>query len=321
MRKIKKIHILITFIILFVLINSCNDMDKLNINPNGVDPDNAELNLLMPTIITGVGQNVVKLGFGEIAGVMQHTQKDGWMGGHNSYEWTNSSHDWGGYYGILRNVDEFHRKALKDKYEFHQGVALVMKAYVFGLIADLWGDAPYFDALKADAGEEYFKPVFDSQKDIYLAILNDLKVANNFLSKDKETYENISATQDVLYKGDVTKWRKFANSLALRYYMRLAAKEPEIAKQGIKEIVTQPNNFPLITQFSDDANIGYIGSSPGDSWPTSMKFDPDPSGEYMRLKMCSTLVEVLQKLGDPRLGIWANKIEIPLVLAIMTRSI
>jgi len=314
MIKIEKNYILIIFTILFTLMNSCKDLDELNINPNGVDPDVADLNLLMPTFITNVGQNVVNLGFGDIAGVMQHTQKDGWTGSHNSYEWTNNSHSWGGYYGILRNVDEFHQKAVKNNYEFHEGVALVMKAYVFGLIADLWGDAPLTDALKADLGEEYFKPVFDPQKDIYLSILNDLKDANIFLSKDKAIYENISATQDVLYKGNVAKWRKFANSLALRYYMRLAAKEPEIAKKGIQDIITQSNDFPLITHFSDDANIGYIGSSPGDSWPSTMEFEPNPSGDYMRLKMCSTLVKALQKLNDPRLGVWANKIEIPLVL-------
>ncbi|MDD3727434.1 MAG: SusD/RagB family nutrient-binding outer membrane lipoprotein, partial [Dysgonamonadaceae bacterium] len=213
MIKIEKNYILIIFTILFTLMNSCKDLDELNINPNGVDPDVADLNLLMPTFITNVGQNVVNLGFGDIAGVMQHTQKDGWTGSHNSYEWTNNSHSWGGYYGILRNVDEFHQKAVKNNYEFHEGVALVMKAYVFGLIADLWGDAPLTDALKADLGEEYFKPVFDPQKDIYLSILNDLKDANIFLSKDKAIYENISATQDVLYKGNVAKWRKFANSL------------------------------------------------------------------------------------------------------------
>lgn len=33
---------------------SCEDLDELNINPNGVDPEVADLNLLMPTIITSL---------------------------------------------------------------------------------------------------------------------------------------------------------------------------------------------------------------------------------------------------------------------------
>jgi hypothetical protein len=46
-----------------------------------------------------------------------------------------------------------------------------------------------------------------------------------------------------------------------------------------------------------------------------MVFSTDPSGTYMRNKLCATLVDALQALNDPRLGVWANKIEIPLVLA------
>ena len=224
MIKINNFHLLI-LTILFILFNSCKDLDELNINPNAPDPQVADLNLLMPTIITGIGQTVVGLGFGDIAGVMQHTQKDGWSSNHNNYDWDNQSHDWSNYYGILRNIDEFYNKAIEGEYEFHKGVGLVMKAYTFGLITDLWGDAPHNDALKAEKGPEFFKPAYDYQRDIYLSILNDLENANTFLSKPSSAYTNISSTQDILYQGNVAKWRKLANSLALRYYMRLSEKE------------------------------------------------------------------------------------------------
>lgn len=313
MKRLKN-SLIITMTLLLTLVMSCKDLDELNINPNGVDPENADLNLLMPTIITGVGETVVSLGFGDIAGVMQHTQKDGWSGGHNDYDWDNSSRGWGGLYGILRNNDEFYKKAVEGEYDFHKGVALIMEAYTFGLITDLWGDAPYTEALMAEQGSEYFKPVFDPQKDIYLGILASLDTANMLLAGGNASYENIVSSQDVLYDGDVTKWRKFANSLALRYYMRLSEKEPTISQQGISKIASDPDNYPLITSASDDANISYIGLSPNDSWPTNVAFNPDPSGSYMRVKLCATLVDVLQDLNDPRLGVWANKIETPLVL-------
>lgn len=311
----KRVNIQVILCLTFVLVvSACHDLDELNINPNGPAPETADLNLLMPTIIVGVGQNVVDLGFGDIAGVMQHTQKDGWSGGHNDYDWNNNSKSWSGYYGILRNVEEFRKKAVANGYEFHEGVALVMKAYTFGLITDLWGDAPYSDATKAEESSEFFKPSFDPQRDIYLGILADLETANTLLSKSSSEYENINATQDVLYGGDVSKWRKFANSLALRYYMRLSEKEPGIAQGGIETIASDPATYPLITTASEDATVSYVGSSPGDSWPSNTAFDPDPSGAYMRIKLASTLVEALQALDDPRLGVWANKIEIPLVL-------
>ncbi|MDZ7608149.1 MAG: SusD/RagB family nutrient-binding outer membrane lipoprotein [Cyclobacteriaceae bacterium] len=313
MFTIKNRNIIIAILVLTFGV-SCHDLDELNINPNGVDPETADLNLLLATIETGVGQTVVNLGFGDIAGVMQHTQKDGWSGGHNDYDWDNSGGNWAGYYGILRNNDEFYKKAVAGELEFHQGVALVMKSYTFGLITDLWGDAPYSEALLAEQGEAYFKPVYDSQKDIYLGILADLESANTLLSGNQNSYSNINTSQDVLYHGDVSKWRKFANSLALRYYMRLSVKEPTLAEEGIRKITSDAAKYPLITSAADDANISYIGDAPADSWPSNTVFDTSPSGSYMRIKLCSTLVEVLQSLDDPRLGVWANKIETPLVL-------
>ncbi len=307
-----KFIILLTLVL--TIVTSCKDLDELNINPNGVDPETADLNLLMATIETGVGQSVVSLGFGDIAGVMQHTQKDGWSSGHNDYDWDNQNHSWSGYYGILRNTDEFYQKAMDGDYKFHQGVALVMKSYAFGMIADLWGDAPYSEALQAEDGPDYFKPVYDNQKDIYMGIFADLESANTLLSQDQDSYANISSSQDLLYGGDVSKWRKFANSLALRYYMRLSVKEAGTAQEGINKITSDPAKYPLITSADDEANISYIGASPSDSWPSNTVFDTSPSGSYMRIKLCGTLVDVLKNLNDPRLGVWANEIETPLVL-------
>ena len=313
MKNIKDSFIFVLALV-FTIVVSCKDLTELNINPNDIAPEIADVNLLLPTVITGVGQTVLGLGFGDIAGVMQYTQKDGWSGGHNSYDWDNSSSSWSGYYGILRNADEYYNKAVAGGYEFHQGVGLILKAYTFGLITDLWGDAPYTDALKAEQGSDFFKPAFDAQQDIYQGILADLETANTLLSKSNADYENINSTQDVLYNGDVTKWRKLANSLALRYYMRLSVKEPGYAEEGISKITSDSGKYPLITTSADDASIGYIGEAAGDSWPTNTVFDVSPSGSYMRLKLCSTLVETLQGLDDPRLGVWANKIEIPFVL-------
>lgn len=305
------IIILVAFAFLGV---SCEDLDELNVNPNGVDPETADLNLLMPTTITGVGKTVVELGFGDVAGVMQHTQKDGWSGGHNDYDWDNNDQSWEGLYGILRNVDEMHQKAIEGDFKFHQGVALVLKSYTFGLITDLWGPAPYQSALKAEEGSDHFKPEFATQNEIYTGILADLESANDLLSQPLNSYQNVDPVQDVLYGGNATKWRKFANSLALRYYMRLSAKEPETAESGIRKISSDPNKYPLIVSAADDANVAYIGTSPSDSWPTTTEYNPDPSGSYMRLKMCATLVDKMQSFNDPRLGVWANKVAIPLEL-------
>ena len=313
MYKIKK-SIIATLALVFTIIISCKDLDELNINPNGVDPANADLNFLLPTTETSLGQTIYGLGFGTFSGVMQHTQQTGWQGGYNNYEWDDLSHSWSGYYGMLMNNDEYFKKAVNEKLEFHEGVARVLRSYIFGMITDLWGDAPYSQALKAELGSDYFKPKFDDQKDIYLGILADLDTANVLLSKSASAYNNVAPRQDVLYNGNPEKWRKFANSLALRYYMRLQAKEPGIAEQGIKKITGDPGKYPLILTATDDANISFIGSAKENSNPLNTVYDTDPAGAYMRVKMAITLVDALQKYSDPRLALWANKIQTPLVL-------
>lgn len=312
MYKIKN-KITALLIMFATILVSCQDLEELNINPNGVDPANAHPNLLMATVITETGKRIVDLGFGDIAGVMQHTQKDGWSGGHNSYDW--GSKRWSSYYGILRNTEELYSKAEELDLDFHKGVSMVIEAYAFGLIADLWGDAPYTNALKGEVGgEENLKPKFDSQEVIYNGILATLDTANMLLSKGASEYEDIDRAQDVLYQGDPAKWRKFANSLALRYYMRLSAKSPAIAEAGIRKITADPSNYPIITDASDDALMNYEGNSSTDSWPANVVFDGTSGSDYRRKKMCSTLVEKLQALGDPRLALWANKIDIPIVI-------
>ena len=291
---------------------SCKDMDKMNLNPNGVDPSIADPSMVISTVITKSGTATLYLGWGDLAGVMQHTQKDGWTGGHNRYDWNNQN--WGGYYDNLRNAKELLRKAEEKENEFYAGVAKLFLAYNFGAITDLWGDAPFWgnapvsQALRGKDGIK--KPKYDRQRDIYLGILEYLEEANSLLSKNQNTY-TVNTVQDVLYGGNVAKWRKFANSLALRYYLRISEKEAGIAKEGIQKILDNPSKYPLILDAADDAAFGFPGG--GNNWPSNTLTDASETGNWMRLKMCSTLVEKLRELKDPRIAVWANRVEIPLV--------
>lgn len=292
---------------------SCEDLTKVNTNPNGVEPELVNPNLIMPTILTETGKLYVNLGYQDIAGVVQHTQKDAFSSGHNDYDW-GGNQSWSGYYDILRNNSLLYNRAVSLNLEFHQGVSLVMKAFVFGLITDLWGDAPYSKALNGETGGlENILPAFDSQEAIYTGILADLEKANTLFSKPKSEYSSIVDNVDVYFGGDPAKWRKFANSLALRYYMRISAKKPEVAKAGIEKIVGNATQYPIITANTDDVTMAFPGTSTDTSWPANAVFDVSGSN-YRRLKMAATLVETLQGISDPRLGVWANKVEIPLVL-------
>lgn len=303
--------IVIALVGIFV-VSACKDITELNENPNGVNPATANPSLVLSTVLTETGRAMVNLGYQDAAGIVQHTQKDGWSGSHNDYDW-GQENSWTGYYDILRNNQYVYERSVELKYEMHQGIALVMKSILFGLITDLWGDAPYTNALKASqGGAENTFPVFDPQETIYSGILDDLEKANVLLSKSAAEYASVG-TADVYYSGNPVKWRKLANSLKLRYYMRLSSKKPQFAKEGIEKIVANPTQYPIITAAADDATMAYAGNSSADSWPGAVKFDSD-SSNYRRLKMCATFVEYLQAVKDPRLGVFANKVQIPLVV-------
>ncbi|WP_020601262.1 SusD/RagB family nutrient-binding outer membrane lipoprotein [Spirosoma panaciterrae] len=290
---------------------ACKDLTQLNINPNGVQPETVNPNLVMPTVLTETAKLYTNLGFQDIAGVVQHTQKDAWFSGHNDYDW-GGDQSWTSYYDQLRNNDLVYQRAVALNMEFQQGVALVMKSMLFGLITDLWGDAPYTNALKGEAGGiDNIAPKYDSQDVIYSGILADLDKASTLLSKPKASYSSIVESADVYYAGDPTKWQRLANSLKLRYLMRISTKQPDVAKSGIEKIVANPTQYPIIDDASFDATMAFVGNNSGDAWPSNSVFDISGSN-YRRIKMCSTLLKAMQPTNDPRLAVWAKKVEIPL---------
>lgn len=286
---------------------SCTDqLIEMNKNPNGSDPSTANPNMVLSTVLTETGRLIVNMGYQDMAGLMQHTQKDGWGGGHNSQEW-GGSNDWSGYYSILRNNKFVYEKAVELEQPALQGVTMVMKSLLFGMIADLWGDAPYTQALQGDKGDlNYIFPSYDPQQQIYEGILAELETANSLLATT--TTSNLGSA-DVYFQGNVLKWRRFANSLALRYYMRLAEKLPSVAKAGIEKIVSNPTQYPIITAVADDVTMAFPGNSNADSWPSNATYDND-STNYRRIKMCDTFVRALLERDDPRIGVWANKVQI-----------
>lgn len=295
-------------VLFFIGFMSCKDLTELNINPNGPTLESANPAFLMTTVLTQAADNYLRIGYDEpFAGVMQYTQKDAWESSNNNYEWSNQ--EWGNYYDLLRNNQSAYDLAKAKDRPFITGVSLVMKSFIFGLITDLWGDAPYTEALKAkDEGENNLAPAYDDQKTIYLGILDDLKKAAGIF---KSLQSSTAGSADVYYEGDPAKWAKFANSLRLRYYMRISSKLPDVAKQGIEEVVASGIYFQ---SNDDDATMSYPGTNSDNSWPLNTKFDNTSGSNFRRIKMCATFVNELEARNDARLAVWAAKIQTPIVI-------
>jgi hypothetical protein len=297
MISIKNIYkTLLLFTILFSV--SCSDqLEELNQNPNAVDPSTANPNLMLPTVLANAAKDYSRLGFGTIGGVAQHMQEDGWYTGYNHYVWT--PENWGNWYGALRTNQLIIERSEALGWKFHQGIGLTMRAFIFGTITDLWGDAPYTEALKGGLGASpVTHPKYDSQETIYLGIIEDLKKASALFAERNTT--GLTATYDVYYGGNAEKWHRFTNTLLLRYYMRLSEKLPQVARQGI-ESVYQSGVF--IQSAADDAKHGWLGTDANNSWPTAGGFTSDDSG-FRRRKPCSTLLDVLLVNNDPRTKVW-----------------
>ena len=90
-------------------------------------------------------------------------------------------------------------------------------------MTDCYGDLPYSEALQgktgANGGPSIYLPKFDTQQDIYAGLIQELKDANGLLNASKELIQS-----DILFNGDVMKWKKFANSLRMRLLLRRSNK-------------------------------------------------------------------------------------------------
>jgi len=295
-----KVFLLLTFT-LFISVSCDEQLTELNVDPLGVDPSQGNPNQVMTNVLTGAAMSYLDLGYGEIAGVMQHTQKDGWFSGHNHYAW--DAKDWAGWYGLLRNNNYMMERAEALDFDFHMGVGHTMRGFLFGTIADLWGDAPYSNALQGNTGEtELMFPEYDSQETIYQGVISDLEEAASIFSSADNT--GVAPSYDVFYGGDIEKWHKLANSLLLRYYMRVSDKMPAMAKSGIEGLAA---NGMLITSSADDATMSFIGASSSDSWPANTT---DGGSNFRRIKPGQPFLDALMEKNDPRMSVWIAPVHV-----------
>ncbi len=99
-------------------------------------------------------------------------------------------------------------------------IARIWKVFLFHRMVDFYGDIPYFNA-----GDPTKTETFDNQKDIYYDFFKELSDAVAKID-GSGSYDS----KDVIYGGDVAKWKKFANTLRLRLALRVSKKDPAKAK-------------------------------------------------------------------------------------------
>jgi len=304
--KTIKIGVILLAITLFMPLFSCLDLDKLNEDPN--NPVKVSSNYILPYVLSKTALYYKSLGNynSQVAGAMQYVQvgtnESSWKINH--YNWDKGS--WDGFYDVLRNIQMINGYALESKNPFFEAISLIFRAAVFGVTTDVFGDIPYAESLKAKEGL-YF-PKYDEQKYIYKGILEDLNKAEALLAQpDIATYK-VTPAADLMYAGNAAKWRKFCNSLRLRYAMRLYDKKNDMSALGV-DIIAIFNDAAgkAFTAVDDDALVKYIGTTPENSAPGGKLNSSNPP---FATKPCATLVDKLQSISDPRLYRWVMPVAI-----------
>lgn len=127
---------------------------------------------------------------------------------------------WDGLYRELMNFEAIIKYPNPGgKYDYYIAAAKICKAHYMQHIVDLYGDAPYSEAWQGNANTT---PAYDDDYSIYQALIAELEDARSLiLNADPAIAEDITDV-DVMLHGDYARWTEFANSLELRFLVRMS---------------------------------------------------------------------------------------------------
>lgn len=168
-------------------------------------------------------------------------------------------------------------------------VAKILMAYFYHQITDRWGMMPYSEAL---SGVEDTYPAFDTQEAIYDGLFNDLDEALALMD------EGEGPTGDVIFNGDMERWKKFANTLKLTMALRLS------------NIYPDPNGYAA--EKFVEAMPGAIASSEETIYYPFLSDDNNDNPWQDRFQtredyaVSDVMIDRLMADNDPRISVYAE---------------
>jgi hypothetical protein len=225
MNTIKVIKSFVVLLITTLIVASCSDYLDVNENPN--NPAISTPQLTLPV----AQRDLAALNAREMT----------YLGQYIAYNWATPS-NWSanqafsrytvnsGFYAtifeasyatIFKNltyIQNYQDKSGAIDYSAYKAIASTLKGFQYQYLVDLYGNIPYTEANLRSAN---ITPKYDDAQTIYKAVIDDLTVAATTALNLPTTAEN-PKTQDIINKGDMTKWAKFANTIKLRMLVRLS---------------------------------------------------------------------------------------------------
>lgn len=297
----KKIKIYILFTISALALGSCHDFNEIGPNnnrPTSVPPS---------TVLRGVLKDMVEQPWS-----LEHRQNQFWSCnydyyGNNKY-WTNATFN----YLTLKNVVKMEEEAAVtgDEINPYSALGKFIRAILFVRMTQRVGDIPMNEALQ---GVDVQEPVYNTQKEVYVQVLQWLDEANSDFKHLIDDADDIAPTTgntlqgDFYYSGNLSKWRKAVNTFKLRVLISLSKKTADTDLDVISrfaEVINDPAEFPVMTGNEDNMNYVYNGST--ELYPINPGNRGFDKGRY---NMTETYVKGLTDLNDPRAYVTLNPAE------------
>jgi hypothetical protein len=283
------------------MVESCSKeaLADLNVDPNAVNDIDMQYLLTLATLRVGGEYENTRVNMLYAAPMIQHTASTAGYFSGDKYFFN------AGYSGaymerqftdVIKLLSEVISKTKGDASKSNIfAVATLVRSFNMHRMTDIYGDIPYTQAGYGLESQENWFPKYENQKDVYAALVKDVKEAREKLSATGTNLGN----QDVVYGGDITKWKKFANALLMRIGMRMQKKD----EAGGKAIFAEAFTSGTFTSNADNAYIKYLAGPQGvnrnglnDGYWNTYKYSRD-------CKLSKTFVDWMKVNNDPRLMI------------------
>ena len=285
------------------LFTSCDSMqdnfEEMNINPQQADELDPEFQLTYNQLQTsGERYEAWRTNLIYSSTMIQHfaTLPGYWAGDKYTYIGSYSAAMWDRYYpNVVRNIQDL--VARTEDSPNKNAIARIWRVVFFNRLTDLYGDIPYFKAglgALAPDDPDSKAPPYDRQADIYADMLNELEVSAGQLTSGAESF----GSGDLLYGGDVDKWRKYAYSMMLRLGMRMSKVDPGAAQTWVQRAIAGG-----VMTSNDD--IAYVPHTDGPSG-----INRNGNGEVFAAdgspRLSKTFVDWMLAHNDPRLPVYGS---------------
>ena len=194
------------------------------------------------------------------------------------------------YVRVLSNLQQI-KVLYKDNplYTNRLQIAEIWQCYTYAYLVAMYGPVPYSQALNPDITEIKF----DGEAEIYTSLLSRLKIASDAIKLDGDKF-----SPDIMYGGDLLKWKKFANSLRLRLALRSQLVIPEVSAAAITDIMS--NESVLLSAEADNAKVAF-GQGDGNESPYFVKLLKNSVDVNQQPKMSDYVYLYFRSYNDPRL--------------------